>query len=1107
MEDKFCHLHVHSTYSFTDGYGTPDQYINRAKELGQTSLGVTDHGNVSAHFKWYKKCNASGIKPILGCEMYIVKDNDDIREREYNHITVLAKNNIGYRNLMKLVTKSYNQFYYKPRITYQDLFDHQEGLIVLSGCLSSPVMELLKENRMDDARNMLKLFISKIKHFYIELQPITFEAGKLAYERLIDLYHELRHYGMKWVATSDCHYVIEEQAKVQELLLCVQSHAKMSDPDHWHFDQDDFFLKSRQQMFDSLVAAFPYYDRTEIEKSLDNTIEIADMVDFEFPTATPIKFPMKEEDKIQFIKDECEKGLIRISKKDDKVYRERVEYELDLIQKKEFVDYFLVIHDLVNWAKSAGILVGPARGSAAGSLACYLLRITEVDPIPYELLFERFIDINREDLPDIDVDFEDSRRHEVKEYLISKYGADKVGNLPTFAEFKGKSALHDVGSAFEVPDKLIYEVKGLVIERSGGDSRANFTLADTFMNDEFPRAKEILSQYPELKYSIGLEGQYRQMGQHAAGIVISNEPLTDFCAIYKINGESVISLAYDDATAIGLLKIDLLGLSTLSVISKALSIVEKKTGKKIDMYTLPLDDSKVYEGFLSQKMFGIFQFDGQAVNQVSRQIGPKEFGSLSAISALARPGPLNGGVTTSYILRRQGKEKVSYAHEVMKSYTKDTYGLVVYQEQVMKTMREVGKMSWKDTSEIRKLISRNQGVERFNTFKDKFSIGAKENGMTEKEIDNIWESICTFGSWAFNKSHSVSYTIISYWTMWLKIYSPMEFYSSILSLTSNESKKKSIVKEYKREGYKVLPVDINRSKESFSIDGDAIRIGFCDILKIGPSYGKMISDKQPYSSYREYISKHEKKRVPESVTQKLVNLGAFDSMAESSFETNLFGEVVNDFNKKEMTMTERVMICPWDVDFGIERDWLPTILKFPESFPMPPTNISIFKQDEDENEEMKDVRDNSSMYEDITIMGVVYDKNLKDYREEAGKGKNVDLTNKKGLYKYANFVLEDDTDFITIRLSNFAFVEPTCQNIPYTITEFDGAKKEGILNYGQLIFQELRPDDVIIVRGILGKGIRMFFADRIVSLRHFKEYYERTGKPQQFTPKKLRYRR
>ena len=503
MKDNFVHLHVHYTYSFQDGIGLPEQYIKRALELGQPGLGVTDHGNISAHYKWYTQCKKAGIIPILGCEFYIVKNDKDIREREYNHITVLVKNNIGYNNLTKLVTKAwYEQFYYKPRITYKDLFENQEGLIVLSGCLSSPVMQQLKEGNTKEAERILDLFNDNINDFYIEIQPIYFPEGKIVYDRLIDLYNKkLKKKGFKTVATNDCHYVKKEQNKLQEILLCIQSSDKMDNPKRWKFDQDDFYLKSRDEMEQSLKECFP---KENFKKALDNTVKISESIDFEFPLATPIKFPMPEEDKIKYLYEICNEGMIKrglyYDKIDEKqkinyeadkevVYKERLEYELDLIVKKGFIDYFLVIADLVQWAKSKNILVGPARGSAAGSLACFALEITEVEPIKWGLIFERFIDINREDLPDIDIDFEDVRRHEVKEYLENKYGRDRVGNLPTFSTFKGKSAIDDISRVFKIPFQVAEKVKNAIIERSGGDSRASFTLEDTFNSSVFEYPK------------------------------------------------------------------------------------------------------------------------------------------------------------------------------------------------------------------------------------------------------------------------------------------------------------------------------------------------------------------------------------------------------------------------------------------------------------------------------------------------------------------------------------------------------------------------------------------------------------------------------------------
>lgn len=1094
MKDNFCHLHVHSSYSFTDGYGLPEQYIARAKELGQPGIGVTDHGNISVHYKWYKQSNKAGLKPVLGCEFYIVESLNQVYEREYGHITVLVKNNTGYTNLTKLATKaSCDQFYYKPRITFQDLFDHQEGLIVLSGCLSSPIMKLLKANNIQAAYTMISLFKNKIRDFYIEVQPISSPEGIDAYRRLIKLYKEkLEPAGMKWVATNDCHYVLKEQAKVQEILLCIQTGTVMSNPDRMKFDSNDYFLKSRNEMEQSFREIYP---ESDFNDALDMSVEIMNMVDFTFPKSKPISYPMPEEHKAAHLQKMCYSGMKKRGFTKIPMYKDRLDYEIDLIIKKNFVDYFLVIADLVQWSKNNGILVGPARGSAAGSLACYALAITEVEPIKYDLMFERFIDLNREDLPDIDLDFEDVRRHEVKEYLESKYGRDKVGNLPTFSQFKGRSSIDDIGRVFNIPFSVLDKVKNAIIERSGGDSRASFTLEDTFTSSVFEYPKEAIKEYPELHYAVDLEGQYRQMGQHAAGVVISNTPITDFCSLNKVKDSYVISMDYKDASDTGLLKIDILGLNTLSVISHCLRQIKERHNIKIDMYTLPLDDEAVYQGFCDGKLFGVFQFDGQALNQVCRQIMPRNFEQMQAISALARPGPLNSGSTTMYINRKAGREPITYPHPIMESYTKETYGIVIYQEQVMKTMREVGKMSWKDTAEIRKLISKSQGVEKFNTFKDKFSVGAIENGLTNDQIDAIWDSICTFGSWAFNKSHSVSYGMISYWTMWLKIHYPLEFYSSIMALTEYEEKKTRILKEYRKEGHAVLPVDINRSKEHFSIDEDGLRIGFTDIRGIGPSAAVTLVKNQPYKTYTDFELKTYKKRITKTIKENLINLGAFDSVGNRAIQEDLFGELQMEYYKRDIGFGERFIICPWDMDFGLDKNWLPLIKDRPDKFRNMPIPISSL-------EDMQGQKD-------IVIYGMVYDKNLKDAREEnMSKGRVHDSAKyhiahllKEELFPYfrfnewvskgyldgynryaevkliegedyifedqfqfANFIVEDDTDFVTVRMSHTLFPK-----------------------YGKMIFEEIEAGDPIILSGNMGTGIRMFFVNKIYSLKRLKK--------------------
>ncbi len=1059
--NKFTHLHLHSTFSFQDGFGTPEQYVERAKELGMTAMAVTDHGNVSSHLKWYNACRKADIKPILGCEIYVEPDRlvigEKIEERKRTHMTILAKNNEGYSNLLQVVTNAWKNFDKRPLVKMQDLIDHQKGLIVLSGCGSGKVSKLLLENKNEEVEKHLIDLKSKFDDFYIEIMAVHFDD----FGGLIPKLHALsKKLDIPMVATGDCHYVKKEHAYLQEMLLCIQSNARMNESKRWKFDQDDFYLKSREEMEASFKALYPELDMTE---AFDNTMKIADMVDFTFPTASPLSFPIPEEQKDQKLLNMCLEGLMDKGLYENQVYRDRMRYEYELIVKKKFVDYFLIMTDLVMWAKTHDILVGPARGSSAGSLVCYLLRITEVDPIRFNLIFERFIDINREDLPDIDVDFEDEKRPAVKKYLEEKYGKDRVGQLATFSTFKGKSIISDFARIFDMPYGVATKLKSIIIERSGGDSRASFTLQDTF--DQFDLAKEYMQAYPFLKHAQDFEGQIRNVSSHASGIIISNEPITKFCAIYTVKDDTVISMDYDDAGKLGFTKFDILGLNTLTCVSKALKLIKQRHGKEIDIYNLPLDDPKVYDGFKdSKKLFGIFQFDGQSVNQVCRQILPENFEELSAINALSRPGPMHGmdadlnkPITTIYIERKWGKLPFATAHPLLLEITRDTQGVVIYQEQVMRVMREIGDMSWKDTAAIRKLISRSVGVERFNDFKVKFSEGARTKGLTDHEIDNIWSAVCTFGSWAFNKSHSVSYSIISYWTMWLKIYYPIEYYQAMTSTMLSEDKIRKVIKEYIREGFELLPIDVNRSKQSFSIDGDNLRLGFTQIKGFGDNTANKIVENQPYGS----IDDFEKITKSKKIINTLSKLEAFNSIggANRTLRT-LFGPEKERRWEEDITFEEKIKICPLAVDFNIIDNWGEFInqnIKY--------TVSKIEYLNPEINSEI--------------IMGMVYDKNLKDKIEEAlTRGKPAPYI-ENGESKYCNFVLEDDTDFVTVRISTRNFAK-----------------------FQKLIFEEIDEGSIIMVKGRMGDGIRMFFANEILCLNHLKDKIENNSN-KQFTESEL----
>lgn len=1043
--DKFVHLHNHCEYSLLDGYGHPDWFVKRAKELGQTAIAITDHGSVSSHYRWYESCKEAGIKPILGCEMYVVDKVED-KTRGYYHITVLAKNLEGYRNLMKLVSFSYNEgFYYKPKVDWKIFKQYSKGLIVTSGCPSGKTGEMIKIGASKlEIINEIKRQREIFDDYFIELAPWDFEEGRIIARVMYDIALEQK---IPMLMTMDCHYPLKEHAEVQDVLLCVQTGVKFEDPKRLKFDQQDFYLKSSEEMKASWESCYP--DLPFKEELINNTAKVADMVDFEFPLAKPIEFPYKG-DKVALLKRMAWKGMKQrgLDKKEN--YIARAKRELELIVEKDFVDYFLVIADLIQWSKKNGIFVGPARGSSCGSLICYVTHITEIDPIEYDLLFERFIDVNRTDLPDVDIDFEDERREEVKDYLRSKYGQDRVASIATFGTFKGRLCVQDVGKVFSVPAAEVEEVKKLIVQRSGGDSRFGYSVEDTF--ESFEKAAAVLEKHPQLKYAKHIEGQIRHLGVHAAGTIVSNEPIENFAAFYKSSkGEKVISMDYHDVSAIGLLKIDLLGLTAMSVIKQALMMIKQRTGKDIDMLKIKLDDPKVYESFQKGKMFGIFQFDGMAMMAVCKQVKPENFHELIAVNALSRPGPLHSGGTNDYIDRKMGRKQVIYLHPLLERLTGDTYGVTIYQEQVMMTVKELGNFTWGETSTIRKIMSKNVGVESFNKFEQKFVSGAKENGVDEDIAKEIWSKIYSFGSWAFNKSHCVAYTMIGYWMMWLKVYYPLEFYSAMLQKEHDEVKVRKIVKEFVADGNNLYPVDINRSKESFSIDGDGIRVGFQDIKGIGGEIAKQLVANQPYIDFNSV-------KVGSSAKDKLMRIGAFKNLDLGQHQPSLFGEVPKiDIEPSTKDLAE---LCPIMIQDRTYQEWKPWC---DENLLVPIMTI-------------KDMEVVPNEWTDVAIIGRTDPRkyfNPRNKAEEAkSKGLAFDMDEGKteSDYDFLNFDLEDETDFTTVRISH--------KHYP---------------SYKDMMW-DIKPDDVILVVGTAIGTIRMAFARKVFNLTKLKQKLESNEK-------------
>jgi DNA polymerase-3 subunit alpha len=871
MRDDFCHLHVHSCYSLLDGFGFPSAFAQRAKELGQTALAITDHGNVSAHKRWYDACRDQGIKPILGVEAYVVDNCLTKGVRKPWHITLLAKNAAGYHNLLKIVTASWEKgFYYKPRTDWETLKVHSEGIVATSGCPSGKIGRSVAKEGWDEARVIqeLRKQAGIFKDYYVEVSPWAYEDGiKIA----TAVYKASRKEGLPLVLTMDAHYPQPEDAHKQDVMLCIQNNAKFNDPKRMKFSQQDFCLWSGNDMA-SKWAKLHGTRLPGLDEMITNTRKIADEVDFTFPTASLLTFPHKG-DRTKLLRKWCEEGLKRRKLDKNKEYRKRLEYEFELVVSKNFVDYFLIVTDVIVWAKDSGILVGAARGSSCGSLMCYLLRITEIDPLIHGLMMERFIDVSRKDLPDIDIDFEAERRDEVKRYMSEKYGTDKVASLATFGTFKGKMCLQDIGRVFsdKIPQQAVEECKRLVVQRSGADSRAGFTMEDTFTN--FEQAAGHLKRYPELGLAIPLEGQVRHLGMHAAGVVVSNESIDHFAATYVTSkGERVISMDYHDATSVGLLKIDVLGLSVLTVAKRAMEQIKKNHGKEIDLFSLSLDDKEVFKNFARGWVYGIFQFEGASTRQVCRQVHPDNFVQLTAVNALSRPGPLHSGGTTNYVERRNGKQAVVPLHPMLEHITKDTYGITIYQEQVMRIVREMGKFDWSGIATVRKMMSKKYGDEAFGKMQDQFVAGAKLNGVTTDEAISVWKNICTFGSWAFNCSHSVAYSTMAYQMMWLKTHYPAEFYAAAISCEEDVEKQQRLIREYSRAGLKPLPVSINDSAVVATSNKKGLRLGLNAVVGLGDKSCEKLMKNRPYKSYSDFTRRS---GMGGAKAEVLLKIGAF----------------------------------------------------------------------------------------------------------------------------------------------------------------------------------------------------------------------------------------
>lgn len=878
MKSDFVSLHTHTTYSYGDGYGQPEDFVIRAGELGHPAIAFTEHGNISSHVKAEIACDASKsadwpgqVKGIYGCELY----TRDTPSKHKYHMVVLAQNQDGYRDLLTLVSASWANFYYFPTATSGMLTKYGDNLIVLSGCLGSALAvksiggkDIEHGGGLPAALRIAAMMREKFgDRYYLEVQAFPELNNAKKYNQLLVEVHT--RLGIPLVVTLDAHYPRPEHMPMHSLIHAIARGGSAGkntvDQQEQGWDYNvPMTLFSRQDVGQRLHSA-GVDDRLLVSHALDSTLEIAQRCNVILPKTPLVKYPLppgiKDAEELcwQWLREgwkyrHISSNLAPGTTVDD--YVARLKSEMATITELGFIDYFLLYSDMVRWAKGQGILVGPARGSAAASLVCYLLRICEVEPMRYpHMIFERFINPSRTDPPDIDLDFDDERRSEIRDYLVSKYGADHVGNIGTFTKWRGKNAIDDVARVTGVPVYETSRLKEFIIERSSGDSRFSKTLEDTV--DQFPAAKEIMDRNPSLRRAFALEGMLKGFGVHAAGLVVGNTPLTDTCAMYtreikakyaggRTRHLSVLSVDKKDAEYTGIMKLDILGLKTLGMLNDCL----KMTGMTLDdLYTLPLDDEPTIDGFRRGDVKGIFQFEGRTTRSIVSQLKPDNFQELIDINALSRPGPYHSGTTLDYINQKWGswnrtddRNRWTYNETIERlcGYTKYQ---IIYQEQILAICREIGNFSWFVSHEIRRIVSLKYGEAAFNARRGLFIEGALSNGVDEDTADLIFKRLVTAGQYAFVLAHSISYTMIGYWAMWFKVHYPKAFYAAQLRKNPKERWPMFMrdmddhkFMDKRGDGSRILvgPLDIETSGITWSLTpGGMIVPGFSQIPGIG----------------------------------------------------------------------------------------------------------------------------------------------------------------------------------------------------------------------------------------------------------------------------------
>ena len=899
----FTHLHVHSEYSLLDAMCHIPNLVARAKELGMNALALTDHGVMHGAIQFYKEAKDAGIKPIIGCEAYIASGSrlsHTPADKQSYHLVLLAKNNKGYQNLIQLITKANLEgFYYRPRMDKEILEQHHEGLIALTACLAGEIPRLISQGRMEDAKEAASWYSQTFgkDNFYLELQRHPIPELEPVNQGLVKISEEL---DIPLVATNDVHYILKEEAKYQDLLMCIGTNTTVLDEKRKKMADDGFYLKSPDEMADMFK---------DIPQAIENTAKIADMCDLELEFGR-LHLPEIEIPEVmtpfQYLEDLCRRALPKFYPEPTPEIEERLKYELDVIQTTQFARYFLVVWDIVKFARENGILVN-VRGSAASSIVLHCLEINDIDPIQHKLVFERFLNIERREMPDIDMDFEDKRREEVISYVSRKYGQDHVAQIITFGTLGAKAAIRDAGRALGMPysdvdrvAKLIPFAVGMTIDKALEE------------NSEF---KAIYNSEATVKnlvdYAKGVEGVARHASTHAAGVVISKDPLTNHIPLQRVSRETEAGLVMtqypmDDIAKIGLLKMDFLGLSNLTTLGRTQQIIKENRGIDIDRHDIPMDDKKTFELLASGETVGVFQLEGSGMRRYIKELKPTVFSDIAAMVALYRPGPMEQ--IPKFIRSKYGIEPITYPHPALKEFLEETYGVIVYQEQVIFIVRAFGGYSLGQADIFRKAMGKKK-AEVMVKEKANFIGGAKKNGYTAEIAEEVYALIEPFAGYAFNKAHAVNYALIAYQTAYLKAHYSIEYLTALLIAADGQAEKISVaVDECRRMGIQVLQPDINHSEVDFAIekmeDGtQAIRFGLEAIKNVGENAVKPIIEERKtggeYKTIEDMCRRVDICGINKRVMESLIKSGAMDCLGERGTLLGNIGTIMSAAQREQ----------------------------------------------------------------------------------------------------------------------------------------------------------------------------------------------------------------